>query len=111
MKTAKYEKNKMISSAVAKAICRNFNKDGIVLIKDILIEKVSINLRDLATKLETDDREHLNKTVQRTHYHYYKTGDDMGFYAVFGLGSILKHENDPMYQSGLRKMKLGNGEL
>ena len=49
------------------------------LVADKPIQRGTTILRDAAIRLAEGDREQLNKTVMRTHYHFYKTEQAMEF--------------------------------
>ena len=73
-------------------IIDNVAGKGRGLIANKPIKQGEIILRDPAIEIKENDREYLNKTVMRTHYHFYKTEQTMEYYVCFGPGSLLNHD-------------------
>ena len=95
------------NSEAAAFVVGNVPDKGRGLIASKPIKQGTIVLRDPAIKLEEKDREYLDQTVMRTHYHFYRTEQSMEFYVVFGPGSLLNHENQPNLTKRFEQDDLG----
>jgi len=94
-------------SESAAFVIGNVPGKGRGLIANKPIRQGATVLRDPAIKLAENDRDYLDKTVMRTHYHFYQTEQSMEFYVCFGPGSLLNHEKSPNLTKRFEQDDLG----